>query len=258
MKNYYSVLGLDKSASNEEVKKAYRKLAQKYHPDKPDGDEAKFKEIKEAYENILNPAPTQAYHEEHYSSHEDMLRAMHARMMREMVHSISVHLTLEQAYNGFKYPLNANGGTVYLDIKPGVPHGLQYHDSIEIDGEEIKLAVNISISDKKFSFLNVRAGDLITECEIDSIDILAGSDFVVTSFLNNKLEVKIPKNFDAKTKLKVKGQGYPSWLGSCSGTRGDLYVSIKPTIKKIESVSTDKLAELKNLIQTELDKRAKQ
>ena len=48
-KNYYSILGVTKNSSEEDIKKAFRKLAQKYHPDKKDGDEAKFKEASEAY-----------------------------------------------------------------------------------------------------------------------------------------------------------------------------------------------------------------
>ncbi len=50
MKDYYKILGIDKNASPEEIKKAYRKLAHQYHPDKKDGDEEKFKEINEAYQ----------------------------------------------------------------------------------------------------------------------------------------------------------------------------------------------------------------
>lgn len=49
MKDYYDILGIQKGASEEEIKKAFRKLAQKYHPDKKGGDEAKFKEASEAY-----------------------------------------------------------------------------------------------------------------------------------------------------------------------------------------------------------------
>lgn len=49
MKDYYDILGIDKSASKDDVKRAFRKLAAKYHPDKKTGDEAKFKEISEAY-----------------------------------------------------------------------------------------------------------------------------------------------------------------------------------------------------------------
>jgi molecular chaperone DnaJ len=49
MKDYYQILGVAKGASEEDIKKAFRKLAQKYHPDKKGGDEAKFKEVSEAY-----------------------------------------------------------------------------------------------------------------------------------------------------------------------------------------------------------------
>jgi len=49
-KNYYEILGVGKGASDEEIKKAYRKLAHQYHPDKQGGDESKFKEINEAYQ----------------------------------------------------------------------------------------------------------------------------------------------------------------------------------------------------------------
>ena len=45
MKDYYQILGIEKSASHDDVKRAFRKLATKYHPDKKGGDEAKFKAI---------------------------------------------------------------------------------------------------------------------------------------------------------------------------------------------------------------------
>ncbi len=52
MKNYYEILGIEKNATKDEVKKAFRKLASKYHPDKKTGDEEKFKEISEAYSTL--------------------------------------------------------------------------------------------------------------------------------------------------------------------------------------------------------------
>jgi len=53
-KDYYKILGVSKSASEEEIKKAFRKKAHEYHPDKKTGDEAKFKEINEAYQVLSN------------------------------------------------------------------------------------------------------------------------------------------------------------------------------------------------------------
>lgn len=58
MKNHYQTLGIKRDASNDDIKKAYRKLAQKFHPDKNDGDkffEERFKEIQEAYEILSDP-----------------------------------------------------------------------------------------------------------------------------------------------------------------------------------------------------------
>ena len=54
MVDYYRILGVSKNASQEEIKKAFRKLAHKYHPDKAGGDEKKFKEINEAYQVLSN------------------------------------------------------------------------------------------------------------------------------------------------------------------------------------------------------------
>jgi len=53
-KDYYNILGVEKNASKDEIKKAFRKLAHKYHPDKKSGDEAKFKEVNEAYGVLSN------------------------------------------------------------------------------------------------------------------------------------------------------------------------------------------------------------
>lgn len=60
-KNYYDILGVSKSASPEEVKRAYRKLAHQYHPDKDKGNEQKFKEVNEAYQVLGNSEKRQQY-----------------------------------------------------------------------------------------------------------------------------------------------------------------------------------------------------
>src|SRR5215472_8236852 len=65
-KDYYSTLGVAKTATEKEIKQAYRKLARKHHPDVNPGDksaEAKFKEINEAYEVLGDPAKRKKYDE---------------------------------------------------------------------------------------------------------------------------------------------------------------------------------------------------
>jgi molecular chaperone DnaJ len=60
-KNYYETLGIDKKASQDDIKKAFRKLAHKYHPDKGSGDETKFKEITEAYSILSDDKKRREY-----------------------------------------------------------------------------------------------------------------------------------------------------------------------------------------------------
>lgn len=55
MDDHYKTLGIEKTASLDEIKKAYRKLAMKYHPDRTDGDQEKFQQIKHAYEILSDP-----------------------------------------------------------------------------------------------------------------------------------------------------------------------------------------------------------
>ena len=60
-KDYYEILGVNKGASKDEIKKAFYKLAQKHHPDKKGGDEKKFKEANEAYQTLSDDAKRAKY-----------------------------------------------------------------------------------------------------------------------------------------------------------------------------------------------------
>lgn len=62
-KNYYEILGVNKNANQEEIKKAFHKLAHKYHPDKNNGDDKKFKEVNEAYQ-VLSDAQKRAQYDQ--------------------------------------------------------------------------------------------------------------------------------------------------------------------------------------------------
>ncbi|PLX27454.1 molecular chaperone DnaJ [Candidatus Parcubacteria bacterium] len=72
-KDYYNILGVSKSASQDEIKKAFRKKAHEYHPDKASGDEAKFKEVNEAYQ-VIGDSKKRSQYDQYGSSFEDMQR----------------------------------------------------------------------------------------------------------------------------------------------------------------------------------------
>ena len=77
-RDYYEVLGVEREAADDDIKKAYRKLAVKYHPDKNPGDKAaeeKFKEVGEAYEALSDPQKRAAYDQYGHAAFDPRRRA---------------------------------------------------------------------------------------------------------------------------------------------------------------------------------------
>jgi len=96
-KDYYQILGIDKNASKEDIKKAFYKLAHKYHPDKKDGNENKFKEINEAYQ-ILSDDYKRSKYDQFGSQFENMGNA-----------STGSYGDSRQDFNGFDFGGFQNG-----------------------------------------------------------------------------------------------------------------------------------------------------
>ncbi len=70
-RDYYDILGVGKGASDDDIKKAFRKLAHQYHPDKPGGDAEKFKEINQAYQ-VLGDAEKRKKYDQFGANFEQM------------------------------------------------------------------------------------------------------------------------------------------------------------------------------------------
>lgn len=259
MKDYHSILGVPKGASEEDIKTAYRRAAQKYHPDREGGDEAKFKEIKEAYEKLSNPEPEPTFRRMDPNDINEIHRQMREHMERNMMQFVTIRISIEKAYEGVKIPLSAYGQSIAYKLRPGLPQGVSFEDEIPVGDRMRRININMLIESDKFKFVRPGSedgvffsGDLVTQIEVDAIDIMIGGYVLVEDFLGKKLQVRIPAGFDLGTRLKVAKHGYSNWRGDAAAERGDLYLQVVPKFTRLKDVGEEKLKALIAAAQAEL------
>jgi DnaJ-class molecular chaperone len=136
--NYYDILGVPKNATQDQIKKQYRKLSLECHPDRPNGNESKFKMLNEAYE-ILGDEVKRKQNDKPEINLMDMFQHdmfsptfIFKTLMKPPPLNVHLTLTLEQAYTGCKVPIHIERWihrhqikeleteTCYVDIPPGV------------------------------------------------------------------------------------------------------------------------------------------
>ena len=212
MKDYYSVLGVNKNASEEEIKKAYRKKAMKYHPDRnkenPKAEE-KFKAISEAYAVLTDKKKKGQYDQygsegfEQRYSQEDIFRGFD-------VNDILRNFGFNQGGD----PLSNFGGIEdYFTTYPG-PQG---PSSFNPRGQGFNARAKTP----------TRGTDLEKEISITLEEVVQGSSRNITLQRNRQLEetsFKIPAGIQNGKKLRLKEKGYP---GTAGQKAGDLYLKIK-------------------------------
>jgi len=196
-KDYYNILGVDKTASESEIKKAYRKLAMKYHPDHAQGDkgsEEKFKQISEAYAVLSDPEKRKEYDQfgssgfrQRYSQ-EDIFRGFDfSDILREF------------GIGGGMFG-GRRGGTRFSF--GGSPFG----------GRQQAPS---------------KGSDLVYEMPLTIREVALGAEKAVNFQHQGRTEsltVKIPKGMTEGKKLRLAGKGEPSPYG---GAPGDLYIQAK-------------------------------
>lgn len=248
-KNYYEILGVNELANSEELKKAYRKLALKYHPDRNLGDkyaEEKFKDINEAYA-VLSDANKREQYDTlgadfmQRSSQEDIFKNFDFSTFEEFGFgnnrkksskgrniAYELNLKLEDIIKTeektISYSLNGIRQQVKIKIYPGISDGqaLKIPDKGQPGangGSPGDLYIKIKILEHPI--FRREGNDLYTDKEIKFSEAVLGTQIEVPTIEGKKLKLKIPAGTKSGSKMRLKGYGIPSKKG-----RGDAYVKI--------------------------------
>ncbi|WP_129629737.1 DnaJ C-terminal domain-containing protein [Candidatus Oscillochloris fontis] len=187
MKDYYQILGVSHSASEQEIKQAYRKLARKYHPDINPGDaqaEAHFKQINEAYETLSDKEKREKY--DRFGS--DWKR-------------------YEQAGPGVDYGANADFSDFFESIfgnrRTGRAGGAGFNT--RMNGQDVEQPVDITLEE---AFTGTQRS----------------VQFSTPNGNPRTITVKIPAGSDTGGRVRVAGEGAPGMNG---GARGDLILQVR-------------------------------
>lgn len=199
MKDPYQILGVSKTASQDEIKNAYRGLAKKLHPDLNPGNktaEAKFKDIASAYEMIGSAEARGKFD-----------RGETAEQQAEQQQSRGPYYNQTQQ-NGGRYGFNFGGDSNAEDIFADLfgqggrsRGGRSSQGSMDFPGE-----------------------DQLYQMEVEFKDSILGGEREITLPSGKRLQVKIPAGIDSGAKLRFKGMG---GAGVGRGAAGDAYVEIK-------------------------------
>ena len=201
--DYYKVLGVNKKATDAEIKKAYRKLAMKYHPDHAKGDkgaEERFKNISEAYAVLSDKQKRQQY--DTFGS-----TGFHQRFSQEDIFKgfDFSNIFKEFGFGGGNYSTGNRGGARF-----------SFGGGTSFDGLFNQQQAT------------PRGSDLVYELPLTLDEIAKGTTKTVTfkhQGRSENLTVKIPRGMIAGKKLRIKGKGEP---GPRGGPTGDLFIQSSP------------------------------
>lgn len=201
--DYYQILGVQKTADPEEIKKAYRKLALKYHPDKNPNNptaEANFKKISEAYAVLSDQEKRKQY--DNFGS--DQFSQRYSR--EDIFRDFDINQILRDLGFGGGPGAGRRGGFSYRSADPFADlFGQGRHDYYDAPQRGSDLQYNLTITLEESVFGADKKLALQREREVDEVN------------------VKIPQGISTGKRLRLSGKGNPGLQG---GPPGDLYLNI--------------------------------
>jgi curved DNA-binding protein len=199
--DYYKILGVNKTASDSEIKKAYRKLAMKYHPDHTKGDksdEEKFKKISEAYAVLSDKEKRKQY--DTFGS-----AGFQQRYSQEDIFKGSDFESILSELFGGSGRFGGGGRGMRFSFGGGSPFGgYQRNQQAHTKGSDLEYELPLTLE-----------------------EVAAGTQKVVSfqhKGRSEKITVKIPKGMISGKKVRIAGKGEPNPYG---GPAGDLYIKSK-------------------------------
>jgi len=267
--DYYSILGVSKNASDEDIRKAYKKKSMQHHPDRG-GNEEEFKKVNEAYSTLKNPQKRGIYdHSQtagqggfHFNSQNfangqnpfgDMFGHFNFRQQqRNRDLNLSAAIDLVDVINGKELILQYRLGsgeleTLNVEIPPGARHGdtVRYHglgDNTHKQFPRGDLLVHVQVRrDKNW----LRDGNnLSVKKPVNVFDLLLGCAIIVETLDKKQVKLNVPRGTKTGTTFSIPGYGIPDL-----NTRkpGNIYVTIEAEIPKIDDENVlNTIQELRN------------
>jgi curved DNA-binding protein len=243
--DYYSTLGVDRNSSPDDIKKAYRKMAAKHHPDRG-GSTAEFQKIEEAYRVLSdpqqrqqhdNPSPFGSFHFDFGGGgnpFEDIINQFH-RQARQRIYTVTLSLTLEQVAMGSTetIQLSTPQGVKTFQIK--VPQAVEHGQQVRYEGLMQDGVLQIQFLVTPHPLFERRGLDLHTTKKISIYDLLLGTTINITTIWGDELEATVPAKTTPGATLRVAGKGLER-----NGARGHQYILLSAEMPS--TISTELLA----------------
>ena len=242
--DYYETLGVNHTTKPEEIKKAYRKLASKHHPDKG-GDTKKFQDIQKAYEVLGDPDKKYEYDNPSpfrnqgggnpYASQGNPFSDMfgdifgHRQQQRQQNFNAETQLviTLEDAYFGYNRQIDVGTGPIDIQIPKGIKSGTVYNITGKAPVQDPNLPpgdLRVRVVIDQHRAFGRDGANLIGAIEIDYINAILGTSVTVEHISGRQLSVRIPPDTQPDSRLKLRGEGFTN---AHSSIVGDFIILVK-------------------------------